>query len=182
MNDLTGGASVVGVWGSPRPGTRYSASAVTTTGTRVNAAPTRGIDVGGMLMYKDMKAALSYGYLDNTGFQDNVNKGQVEYATAGLAYNFDKLHTSLTYMYGYKGKNTSNIASLGAEYALATGIMPYAEATYYDLDLKRQGNLALPSTAYAGAGLANVDTSATVTTNHREASGVVFIVGTKLKF
>jgi len=176
MNDLTGGASLVGVWGSARPGSTNG-----TTGV-APAAPTRGVDVGGMLMYKDMKAALSYGYLDNTGFLKNVKNSSVQYATAGLAYNFDKLHTSLTYMYGSKNKNTSNIASLGAEYALATGIMPYAEATYYDLDLKRRGGLALPSSAENAPGTFPTADAGAISNLHKEANGVVFIIGTKLKF
>lgn len=179
-NDLMGGVSLVGIWGSARPG-------VDDSQRRVKSAYTRGFDLGTMLMYRDFKFALSYGFLDNTGLQSHQSKhvpNSVMYGTTGLSYNWNKLHTSFTYFYGHKNGNQAHVASLGAEYALATGIMPYAETTFYDLTLNRIGGIATAAGAYVGGanGLSDNSTTSTKLAKSFGQNGVAFIVGTKLKF
>ena len=172
MNDITAGASVIGMWGSAKNG--YNGSNV------VKTAYTEGFDVGGMLMYKELKGALSYGYMNRTGYvSSGKHTSDIMYATAGLGYNWDKLHTSATYFYGHKNDNNTHVASFGAEYALASGIMPYAETTYYNLGLRHQGGL---STAVATTNVRDANRDSEPVAHARSTNGVVFIIGTKLKF
>ena len=128
-----------------------------------------------------MKGAVSIGRTGKTGFQRpiaNISKGY--YATAGASYEFDKVVTSLTYIYGKKSKNKSHVFSLGADYHLAAGIMPYAELTHFDAKLTNTGGL-LDSVA-GGAGTSTAATITAAAETNNKASGTAFIMGTKLSF
>ena len=165
-NDVMGSFSVVGIHGK-------SNDIMSTTRKKVNHQ--KGFEVGGMLKHKDLSAALSYGSLGQSHYLKTTTglaKKDETYMTAGVGYDFDKLHTSLTYMHGKKNDNKSHITSLGAEYALAAGIMPYAEATYYSLkQVNQNGLVSSPATAAISA-----------VSGGRKANGTVFILGTKLNF
>ncbi len=139
-------------------------------------------DIGGMLSHNKLKAAASFGYTGKTGFQKGTTGLSIKgawYATLGGSYEIDKFVTSLTYIHGNKNKNTSNVISLGADYNLAPGIVPYAEVTHYNLHLKREGGLALQEGFSAES-----DSAAIIATDqtNRKDNGTAFIVGTKLSF
>jgi predicted porin len=166
-----------------------SLSAVTMHGKVRNAAvsataQSRNIsafDLGGMISYNKMKAAVSYGHTAKTGFLKATTGVALKdswYATAGASYEFDKFVTSLTYMHGNKNKNKSDVVSLGADYHLASGIMPYAEITHFKGKLTNTGGHATKVTS-ATSGILAV--SAAAETNNK-ASGTAFIIGTKLSF
>ena len=165
-NDLMGSFSVVCIHGKTND---YYYSG------RKKINDQKGFEVGGMVKHKDLSVALSYGSLGKSHYQTaatGTKKDEI-YVTAGVGYDFDKLHTSLTYMHGQKNHNKSHIASLGAEYALAAGIMPYAEATYFNLKQVNAGGLVSdPSDTAIGA----------VSGGTKKANGAVFILGTKLSF
>ncbi|MCH9753968.1 MAG: porin [Alphaproteobacteria bacterium] len=171
MNDVMGSVSLVGMTGSTAPGS-----------SGVESKDVEGMDFGVKLNYRDWRAAASYGWLGETGFQSAAtNIEDTHYWTFGLGYKMDKIDTSLSYMWGTKNHNESQVVSLGVDYALASGIMPYAEATYYHLDLKNRGGLALTGNG-ANPGTDRTVASTANTTVQRHAEGTVFVLGTKLKF
>lgn len=188
-NDIMSKFSVVGVTGST------SRNYGIPNNPEINNL--KGVDVGAKFDYQDMSAAVSYGWLGKTDMQKNATgTHDTFYVTAGLGYKFDNLHTSLTYMYGNKNKNKSNVVSLGAEYAMAPGFMPYAEATFFDLKQNREGALNThqnPAGNSAGSGTSNSGNtpavgsssnpnSTAITGGQRKTHGTAFIIGTKLKF
>lgn len=172
MNDVMGKFSIVGAYA----GTQDNANSTT-------SKDLEGVDFGAQLHYKDFVAAASYGFLGQTGFQSAATGvADSYYVTAGLSHKMDKLKTSFSYLFGHKNHNKSNIFSVGTEYSLASGIMPYAEATYYNLHLKNQGGLAL-SGAYNNVNVAaDIAAASTSSTNAGHAEGTVFVLGTKLSF
>jgi len=175
MNDVMGKFSLVGVTGNTADTSDSSDASVE------KSKDIEGIDVGTVLTYKDWRAAASYGWLGESGFQSAAtNIEDSHYGTFGLGYKMDKLDTSVTYMYGRKNHNTTQLVSLGTEYSLAAGIMPYAEATYYNLKLKNQGGLAL--TGSGSNATADTAAASTASGDAGHAEGTVFVLGTKLKF
>jgi len=166
-NDVMGSFSVVGLHGKSSDINNAGASRVKVVHNQ------KGFDVGGMLKHKDLSAALSYGSLGKSHYLKTATNTKSEhYVTAGVGYDFDKLRTSLTFMHGHKNHNRTHLASLGAEYALAAGIMPYAEATYYSLKQKNyRGTVATPDNA-----------ASTALATELKTNGTVFILGTKLNF
>ncbi len=56
------------------------------------------------------------------------------YYTAGAAYQFGPIATSLTYLDSKFQENTYNALSFGVDYRMAKGLMPYLEVTKYDFE------------------------------------------------
>ncbi len=113
--------------------------------------------------YAGFTAGGSYGDVPQLG-QASANDTSASYWTAGVGYEFGPFGTSVTYMEStveHQGgatvadKEFSNL-SIGADYKLAPGLVPYVEVSFFDTD----DNVA-----------ASVDNS-----------GTVFIVGTELNF
>ena len=136
-------------------------------------------DIGGMVSRDKLKAAASFGYTGKTGYLKGTTGSMAKgwYVTAGLNYEFDKLVTSLTYLHGSKNKNISDIISVGADYHLASGVIPYAEITHYKMDLKRTGGLAMMQSDNSNSSYQH-----TVVAANEKYKGTAFIVGTKLSF
>lgn len=155
---------------------RYSV----TDGTDRAVDNLKAFDIGGVVSHNKLKFAASYGNTQRTGYQEAVTAmKKAWYATAGASYEFDKLVASATYFHGNKNENTSNVFSLGADYHLASGIMPYAEVTHYSLKLKKNGGIAVKTGLKHGTSGANAITNASGTT---KTDGTAFILGTKLSF
>jgi len=172
MNDTTGKFSLVGISGD---------SSDVYDGSVKKTEKLKGFDIGAMFKHKDLSAAVSYGSLGKSDYKKTATgKEDTSYVTAGLGYDYDKLHTSLTYMHGTRNHNKSHVVSLGAEYALALGIMPYAEATYFKLDKKHEGGLNIHRATFnTSTGSDKADSAAI---SQKKADGTVFILGTKIQF
>jgi predicted porin len=114
------------------------------------------------LSYAGFTAGGSYGDAPEVGQLSSVGT-EVSYWTLGAAYEFGPFATSLTYM-DSTVKNPSAAApdkeftnlSLGADYQLAPGLVPYVEVSFFDTD----DNVAATA----------------------DNSGTVLIVGTELNF
>lgn len=92
-------------------------------------------NVGANLGFAGVKVAGSYG-----DWSDSLQTSNSEatYWTAGLGYEFGPFGTSVTYLNstietGAVSDDFTNI-SVGADYKLAPGLTPYAEASFYEFD------------------------------------------------
>lgn len=128
--------------------------------------------VGGLYKYQNISTSLSYSNRFKSGLEKIPGiKGMSDVYAAGVAYEFDKIAASLTYMFSERNKNKLHLASVGAEYNLAPGILPYAEATYMYNKLKRDYEHD-----YKGSAIA------TITPRKQSNSGTALILGTKVTF
>jgi hypothetical protein len=134
-------------------------------------------EVAGSVDYMGLNVSASYGSLGKSGQLSTAN-GNVKsyYWTAGLGYEHGPLGASLTYFKSERGgdktsgaalaaanvgqKDKAEVYSLGLQYQVAQGLLPYAELSSYKLTQAR--------TATANAKNVN--------------KGSVVLVGTKLFF
>lgn len=127
--------------------------------------------VGTVVEYQGFSGALSYSK-DGKSLTAKGYDFTSYWMTAGLAYKNGPMSTSLTYLYGKKGNKAAtegdndtaplvktSAVSLGADYAVAPGLTPFAEVTNVTVKPNKV--------------LANGDTKARAT---------VFILGTRVKF
>jgi hypothetical protein len=134
------------------------------------------IGLGASHMYKDFSVAASYVYLGKSGLRkdptatnEKVKKNNF-IATLGVAYKIDnRTKVSLTGLMSEKSKNKFYNTSLGVQYKLAPGLMPYAEVSYFTMKQKY--------TNVARKG--NTLNFAKVSAKNR---GAAFIIGTKVQF
>jgi outer membrane protein OmpU len=160
--------AATGVFGDPKH----------VSGTVVKKHDTREMGVGAMYMFKEMlSVALGYTNYDKTGLLKPATTTTSLGAKKGFAYTggiglaMDKFTVSLTGMISEKNKNKATLYSLGADYKMAPGLMPYAEVTMFDLKQKRAQD------ATTGA-ISDISPSTDKTKN----KGTAFILGTKVKF
>jgi predicted porin len=120
--------------------------------------------------YKDFSSAISYNYLGKSGLVKNAKikpKKDNYVATLGFAYDIDKkTKVSLTGLMSEKWKNKFYNVSLGAEYQLAPGLLPYAEVSFFEMKQKYKDVSSVPSDKDAKA----------------KNKGTAFIIGTKVAF
>lgn len=108
-------------------------------------------ELGAMVKYKGFSLAGSYSDWGKTGTPKDKQSGRkygASYWTAGVGYAYDKLGTSLTYFNSKRanvyngdqvvaeaardrGYNKFELVSLGVEYKLVEGLMPYAELSTF---------------------------------------------------
>lgn len=157
--------SLTGVFGDPKH--------TNVVGTQVKTEDTKIMSIGAMYTFQDMVSfALSYTDYDKTGLVKSANTGlgtkKGHAWTSGLGLSMDKFTVSLTGMMSEKNKNKAKLYSLGADYKMAPGLMPYAEITKFDMKQHR-----------------TQDTTTGVVTESNPAlknKGTAFILGTKVKF
>ncbi|NRA74088.1 MAG: hypothetical protein HRU36_05050 [Rickettsiales bacterium] len=138
------------------------------------------VGIGIYHMYQDLCASASFNYLGKSGLRKgtgvtNLKAKKGNYvATLGVGYNIDnKTKISLTGLISQKWKNKFLNASLGVQYKLAPGLLPYAEVTYFNMKQKyRNVNV---ETINDGSN----DVAQQNTAKNRGAS---FIIGTRLAF
>lgn len=109
------------------------------------AAPTvvtRSYKIDGMRTY-NIGAALNCGAMSFAGSYsdlgkslmskevDGVSKRKTRYYTLGAAYTQGPVGVSLAYARGERLKNKMNSYTLGTDYKLAPGFVPYVELTYF---------------------------------------------------
>ena len=134
----------------------------------------KSVIVGGQYSYEDFSVAASYGNQGKSGFAKNTTgvglKGG-SFWTLGAAYVQGPVGASVTYMNSTLNKNTLNLISLGLDYQVAPGLLPYAEVTYFTAKGK---NTYTAPTAVVPA--------ATNAPGAYKNKGTAFILGTKLMF
>jgi predicted porin len=135
--------------------------------------------VGAEYGYEDFSIAASYGNQGKSGFVKNVPGVSLKggnFWTLGAAYVQGPVGASLTYMNSTLNKNKFNLISLGLDYQVAPGLLPYAEVTYFTA--KGKNNYTAPAAATATAKAINPSNIASSYKN----KGTAFILGTKLTF
>jgi hypothetical protein len=140
------------------------------------------VGVGATHMYKDFSGVISYNYLGKSGLQkggtEKVKKNNYV-ATLGFAYDIDhKTKVSLTGLMSEKWKNKFYNISLGAQYQLAPGLLPYAEVSFFDM--KQKYNYVSDGATYDSASKKwNTNLPAAAKGKNK---GTSFIIGTKVAF
>ena len=126
--------------------------------TEYKIAGMRTYNIGAVLNYGVMSFAGSYTDLGKslTSVEvDGAGKRKTKYYTAAAAYNQGPVGVSLFYARGQRLKNAVNSYTLGTDYKLAPGFVPYVEVTYFKgkgqklpvikntTNLTRKGTIAL---------------------------------------
>jgi len=125
-----GQAAQKGVMGAPDPA---DANAVLSAGkTEYKLANIRTYNIGAVLTYGNFSYAGSYGEVRGfTSKEVDANKRRTQFYTAAAAYTQGPVGVSVSYALGDARKNKINSVTLGTDYKLAPGLMPYAEFTYF---------------------------------------------------
>ncbi len=154
-------------------------------------------DVGAMLTYFGFTFGASYGYWGNSlqptsgiyscqydssktlanqscnSANQNVRKfPHASYYTAGIAYEFGPIATSITTLHSQFQKNKYQATSLGIDYKLKRGVMPYLEITNFRFKSYQ------PSAS-------NITNQSSLSNNNRQLkdnSGYVAMIGILLAF
>jgi len=139
-NDLTVNAAATGQFGTAEVATANDLGAW---------------NIGADVTYAGIKVAGSYGDWSDSLAASNVDS---TYWTAGLGYDFGPVGTSVTYLNstietGAVSNDFTNV-SVGADYKLAPGLTPYAEASFYDFDAVGTANDNQGSVVILGTQLA----------------------------
>lgn len=126
--------------------------------------------------------------------------------TVGASYNQGPAAMSLTYMQSKRNTNKMKLISLGADYMLAPGLNPFAEVSYFKMDMRKQYfapsaaagaddkklryvNDKVSDAILAGSVAPNPDNTkstsiaAGANVDHKaQNKGTVFILGTRVSF
>lgn len=133
----------------------------------------RAWTLGGSMNVMGFTLAASYGDWGKSGVAKaatTAGKKKSHFWTVGGSYEYGAMGASVTYMESKRG-GTASVAtvtkakehrnvSLGMDYKLAPGFMPYAEVSFFKLDEK----------------------NSTASGHNRKNDGSVFLAGTKLSF
>lgn len=111
--------------------------------------------IGGTLGYNGFSFGASYGDWNDSGQVKGASNNDSDYWTLGLGYVTGPFGASITYLDSEYATNDLSNLSIGVDYKLAPGLVPYAEVTFFELD--RAGS-----------------------TNDND--GTVFLVGSQLSF
>jgi len=150
MNDVTFKASLLGETGRAKDTSVTStnaAGATTALGTE-KRHDLRAWEVGASMGFKGFAVAASWGDLGKSGAtKDAAGKAaRSHYWTVGAAYDYSHFGASVTYMESRRGnadtssKSSFKNLSVGMEYRVAPGFMPYAEVSAFKLDSKVAGS------------------------------------------
>lgn len=93
----------------------------------------RTYNLGAALTYGNVACAASYGTLGNSLSTKEYNKtGRgTKYYNAAIAYGQGPVKASVSYYKSNKFKNIVDAVTIGTEYKLAPGLLPYAEIAYF---------------------------------------------------
>jgi hypothetical protein len=173
-NIFSGGLSWKGEF-SHKQALKVSAVGETSSTTVTPAQQTAGTSFydnqsaifGAEYTYDDFSVAASYGNQGKSGLQKNTTGVEVKggsFWTVGAAYVQDQIGGSVTYMSSELNTNAFNLVSLGLDYQVAPGLLPYFEVSYFTMKQK----LSIASNNNAASAYKN--------------NGTAFILGTKLSF
>jgi len=123
----------------------------------------KAYNIGGMLTYGNLSCAASYGSLGNSLTSPVYYKvgRHTEFYNGAIAYGQGPIKTSISYFKSLRYKNTIDAVSLGTEYKVISGLVPYAEVSYFQAKGKPVYYPEAPN---------------------KKTRGTVFLLGTKLKF
>lgn len=93
-------------------------------------------NIGAEVKYGKLGFAASYANFNksltsNNPLIDPADRKNTHIYTIGSKYGFEKLNLSANYFHSTHKKNVVEALTLGADYKLASGILPYAEVTYF---------------------------------------------------
>lgn len=132
--------------------------------SKFTLSPVKAYNIGSVLTYGNMSYNLAYGSLGKSLTSPKYNKSgrNTNYYGGAIAYGQGGFKSSVSYFKSNKYKNTLDFVSLGTEYKIMPGLLPYAELSYF----RAKG---MP-TYYAKEA------------SKKKTSGTVFLLGTKLSF
>jgi hypothetical protein len=84
--------------------------------------------------YQGFTVAGSYGDWNKSFTHASPTTQDSNYWSAGAAYETGALGVSLTYLDSEREQNDLNVVSLGADYEVAPGLVPFAEVTFAEFD------------------------------------------------
>ncbi|MGI4776241.1 MAG: porin, partial [Janthinobacterium lividum] len=120
-------------------------------------------NIGAILNYGNFGYSGSYGTLNKSltsGAFNKTGRG-TKYYNGAIAYSQGPIKTSLSYFKSSKYKNNLNSLTLGSEYKLVPGLLPYAEVSYFQAKGKPSFYPEAPN---------------------KKIKGTVAVLGAKLKF
>lgn len=93
----------------------------------------KSYNIGAVLSYGNFSCAASYGSLGKSLTTPEYHKVSriTEYYNGAVAYTQGPIKTSLSYFKSSRYKNTIDTVSLGTEYLVTPGLLPYAEISYF---------------------------------------------------
>jgi hypothetical protein len=123
----------------------------------------RSYNIGGVFKYGSFAYALSYGDLGKSLTSKEYHKvgRRTQYYGGAASYSQGAVKTSLSYFRSSHNKNKLEAIVLGSEYKVGSGLVPYAEVTYFQAKGK---HVYYPDS------------------KNLKTKGTVFILGTKVKF
>lgn len=153
----------------------------------------RSVVVGAQWNYKEFGLAASYGNQGKSLANKNASSisGSSKFEsghfwTAGASWAQGPWGASVTYMNSKLNKNKMDLVSLGADYEVAPGLMPYAEVTMFDMKQKRDywaPNASRSSNVTIADGTAVTDAGGNFASSTTyKNKGTAFILGTKINF
>ncbi|WP_341763855.1 porin [Candidatus Tisiphia endosymbiont of Beris chalybata] len=123
----------------------------------------KAYNIGAVLTYGNLSCGASYGSLGKSLTTPAYHKvgRATEYYNGAVAYTQGPIKTSISYFRSLRYKNTTDAVSLGTEYLVTPGMLPYAEISYFQAKGKPVYMLEAPKT---------------------KTRGTVALIGAKLKF
>ncbi|WP_341758506.1 porin [Candidatus Tisiphia endosymbiont of Ditula angustiorana] len=120
-------------------------------------------NLGAVLTYGNISCAASYGSLGKSLTSKTYHKvgRDTKYYNGTIAYGQGPIKTSLSYFKSLRYKNTVDTVSLGTEYKITPGLLPYAEISYFQAKGKPVYLIEAPK---------------------KKTKGTVALIGAKLKF
>ncbi len=127
-------------------------------------------NVGAVVAYGNWSVAGSYADAGKSLTSDKYqwDKRKNKFYTGGLAYNQGPMGVSLTYLRNDKLQNKLDSYTLGTQYKLAPGLMPYFEATSFNVKSK-------------GYDTSDLD-NGTATSVSKKYKGTAYMFGTRVSF
>lgn len=123
----------------------------------------KAYNLGAILTYGNFSCAASYGSLGKSLTSKEYHKvgRDTRYYNGAIAYGQGPIKTSLSYFKSSRYKNTVDTVSLGTEYKITPGLLPYAEIAYVTVKGKPVYYTEAPN---------------------KKTRGTVALLGAKLKF
>ncbi len=142
----------------------------TGSNAKIKLANHKLYNVGAVVSYGNWSVAGSYADAGKSLTSDlyQWDKRKNRFYTGGFAYNQGPVGISLTYLHNDKLQNKLDSYTLGTQYKLAPGLMPYFEATAFNVKSK----------GYNATDLDN----GTVTPMSKKYKGSVYMFGTRVSF
>ncbi|WP_341756670.1 MULTISPECIES: porin [unclassified Candidatus Tisiphia] len=110
-------------------------------------------NLGAVFTYGNVSCAASYGSLGKSLTSKIYHKvgRNTQYYNGAIAYGQGPMKTSVSYFRSLKYKNTVDTISLGTQYLVTPGLLPYAEISYFQAKGKPVYCVEAPKTKTRGA-------------------------------